>query len=158
MEINGNKQENGRYENIFSTQKLVIKEDNIQNMLRKFLELKAIMKNIDNNVHFLVSIAANSYLKEKHGIEIDLEKAPGEGGLDIEVRDIVGEIKTTVPCGNGDFGAAQKDHIKSDLERLELSFAKYKYFFVIDREAERILRRKYGSKYPSVTIVNLLGS
>ena len=106
----------------------------------------------------MASIAANSYLKEKHGIEIDLGKAPGEGGLDIEVGDVVGEIKTTVPCGNGDFGAAQKDHIKSDLERLELSFAKHKYFFVIDKEAERILRRKYSSKYPSVTIVNLLES
>jgi hypothetical protein len=58
----------------FATQDLSIDKNNVRNVLGKFLELKAIMKNIDNNFHFLATIAANQYLKEKHGIEIDLEK------------------------------------------------------------------------------------
>jgi hypothetical protein len=140
----------------FTNNDLDINENNIKDVLGSFLELKAIMKNMDNSVHFLAYFAANSFLKKKHGVEIDLNKATGGGGLDIEVGDIVGEIKTTVPCGNGDFGANQKDNIKKDLERLELSFAKHKYFFIIDEETERILLRKYSRSYPSVTIVNLL--
>jgi hypothetical protein len=140
----------------FINQDLQINENNVKAVLNKLLELKAILKNIDNNIHFLSYFAANSFLKEKHDVEIDLDKATGQGGLDIEVGDIVGEIKTTSPCGNGDFGANQKDHIKKDLERLDLSFAKHKYFFVIDEETEQILRRKYSKSYPSVKIVNLL--
>jgi len=150
---------NKKMENLkafFLENDLAIKEDNVKSVLRNFLELKTIMKNIDNNFHYLASLAPKSYLKSKHGVEISLEKATGEGGLDIETGDVVGEIRTTVPCGKGDFGANQKINIRKDLTRLKLSKAKHKYFFVIDKQAEHILRRKYSKNYPAVTIVNLL--
>lgn len=139
----------------FINQDLQINENNVKTVLNKLLELKAILKNIDNNIHFLAHIAASSFLKERHGVEIDLDKAVGQSGLDIEAENIVGEIKTTTPCSQNDFGANQKDNIKKDLERLEQSLAKHKYFFVIDNKTERILRQKYSKNYPSVSIINL---
>lgn len=140
----------------FASQDLQINANNVKTVLTKFLELKTVMGNIHGNIHFLARYAAYSFLKEKHGVEIDLDKPEGQSGLDIEEEEIVGEIKTTIPYPDNDFGAKQRDGITEDLERLEESFVKHKYFFVIDDETERILRQKYNKKYPSVTIINLL--
>ena len=140
----------------FIRETLQIGEDNVRVVLSKLIELKGILGNIDNDIHFLASFMANSFLKEEHGIEIDLDKPEGQSGLDIEVEDIAGEIKTTIPYHDKDFGANQKTHILKDLERLELSSANYKYFFVIDSRTEKILKQKYSKKYPSVRIINLL--
>ena len=140
----------------FASQDLQINENNVKTVLTKFLELKTVMGKIHGNIHFLARYAAYSFLKEKHGVEIDLDKPEGQSGLDIEEEEIVGEIKTTIPYHDNDFGAKQRDGITEDLERLEESFVKHKYFFVIDDETERILRQKYNKKYPSVAIINLL--
>jgi hypothetical protein len=139
----------------FITEDVQIRENNVKNVLSKLIKLKKILGNLDNDIHFLASFMANSYLKEKHGLEIDLSKPEGKSGLDIEVGDIAGEIKTTFPYYDKDFGANQRKNIIKDIERLELSPAKYKYFFVIDNKTERILRQRYCKKYPSVKIINL---
>ena len=135
---------------------LQIRENNIRTALTKLLKLKEIIGNIDMDIHFLASCLANSFLKKKHGVVIDLSKAVGSSGLDIELEEIVAEIKTTSPYLENDFGAKQKETIKKDLERLENSREKYKYFFVVDGKTERILKRKYSRDYPSVNIVNLM--
>jgi len=37
------------------------------------------------------------FLKNKHDVDIDLNKAVGSSGLDIELEQVVAEIKTTSP-------------------------------------------------------------
>lgn len=135
---------------------LKVKDTDLRNALVKLLELKKIIGNIDNDIHFLTSYLANAFLKKNHDVTIDLTKAVGSAGLDIELEEIVGEIKTTIPYLKNDFGAKQKENIKKDLERLEESDKKHKYFFVIDNNTEMILKQKYSKHYPSVKIVNLL--
>ena len=133
-----------------------VKDDNVRNSLTKLLKLKEIIGNLDMDIHFLASHLANSYLKKKHGISIDLDKPVGSSGLDIELEQIVAEIKTTSPYLENDFGAKQKETIKKDLERLDNSSEKYRYFFVVDSKTERILKQRYSKHYPSVNIVNLM--
>ena len=135
---------------------LQIKDSNVGNVLTKFLELKEIIGNIGMDIHFLTSHVTNSFLKKKYGVTIDLSKAVGSSGLDIGLEEIVGEIKTTIPYLENDFGAKQKESIRKDLKRLEEIQKRHKYFFVIDNKTERILKRKYSKHYPSVEIVNLL--
>lgn len=142
--------------NFFATQDLQVNENNAKTILSKFIELKTVMGNIHGNIHFLARYAAYSFLKKKHGVEIDLVKPEGQSGLDIEEKDIVGEIKTTIPYHDNDFGAKQREGIIDDLERLQKSTKMFKYFFVIDNETERILHRKYSKNYPNVVIINLL--
>ena len=140
----------------FMTEDLQINNGNIRTTLEKFLELKECVGNIGNDIHFLASCLANSFLNKKHGVTIDLDKAVGSAGLDIDLKDIVAEIKTTIPLYENDFGAQQKEKIKENLERLENATKKHKYFFVISDKTERILKQKYSRHYPSVKIVNLL--
>jgi len=117
---------------------------------------KEIIGNIDMDIHFLTSYLANSFLGKRHGVTIDMTKAVGSSGMDIELEQVVAEIKTTTPYLENDFGARQKETIKKDLERLENADKKHKYFFVIDDKTEQILKQKYSKHYPSVKIVNLL--
>jgi len=145
-----------RLREFFATENLQVTNGSIRTALSKFLELKKHMGNIDNDIHFLASCLANLFLSKKHGVTINLGKAVGSSGLDIELETIVAEIKTTIPYLENDFGAAQKREIKKDLERLENAKTEYKYFFVIDSKTERILGQKYSKRYPSVRIVNLL--
>lgn len=137
-------------------QDLQISENNVPTALKKLMELKMILGNTNNDIHFLTLYLANAFLKQKHKVEINLGKPSGSAGLDIDTNEIIGEIKTTVPYLENDFGAKQKENIRKDLERLEDTPAKYKYFFVIDDKTEKILKRKYAKDYPSVQIVNLL--
>jgi len=145
-----------RLRTFLAKEDLQIEDGKVRDALTKLLELKEIIGNIDMDIHFLTSYMANSFLKKKHGLTIDLSKAVGSSGLDIDLEEIVGEIKTTIPYHENDFGAQQKDSIRKDLERLEENKKKHKYFFVIDSKTESILKRKYSEHYPSVEIVNLL--
>lgn len=135
---------------------LQVKNGDVKTALPKFLKLKEYIGNIGNDLHFLALCLASYFLKERHCVTIDINKAAGSAGLDIESEEIVAEIKTTIPYLENDFGAAQKREIRKDLERLENSPEKHKYLFVIDDRTERILRHKYSKNYPSVKIVNLL--
>lgn len=135
---------------------IVVKEGDIKSAVVKFMKFKEIVGNIGNDIHYLTMHLANSFLRNKHGLNIDLNKPSGSSGLDIEAQDLAAEIKTTIPHKLNDFGAAQKREIKKDLERLEFSSKKHRYFFVVDNNTERILRSKYARDYPSVYVVNLL--
>jgi len=141
---------------LLSSEDLHVEDTNVREALTKFLKLKEITGNIDMDIHFLVSCLAKSFLKNRHNVDIDLSKPVGSAGLDIELEQVVAEIKTTIPYGKNDFGANQKESIEKDLRRLEGSKKKYKYFFVIDNKTEKILKQKYSRNYPSVLIFNLL--
>lgn len=134
---------------------LLVKNNNITEMLKKFMNLKQIIGNLDMDIHFLASHIANSFLEKKHGITIDLTKPGGSAGFDIKTEQVVGEIKTTIPYNKNDFGANQKKTIQKDLRRLEESDREFKYFFVTNQKTEQILIEKYSRKYPSVKIANL---
>jgi hypothetical protein len=133
-----------------------LKDGDVKTAVIKFMEFKEVVGNIGNDIHYLALHLANSFLQKRHGVSVDFGKPPGSAGLDIELDNIVAEIKTTIPHLPHDFGAAQKREIKKDLKRLELSSENYKYFFVVDSNTERILRVKYARDYPSVKVVNLL--
>jgi len=145
-----------RLEDFLFNEDLLAKDNTIRIILPKFMKLKEIIGNIDMDIHFLASYLANSFLANRHGVTIDMTKAVGSSGMDIEIGQVVAEIKTTIPYLENDFGARQKETIRKDLERLENADKKHKYFFVTDDRTEEILKRKYGKNYPSVEIVNLL--
>jgi len=145
-----------RIKQFILTEDMQVKGDEIKNAVIKFMQFKQCVGNIGNDIHYLAAHLANSFIENKHGVTIDLSKPSGSSGLDIELDDLAAEIKTTIPHKPNDFGAAQKREIKKDLERLELCSEKYKYFFVIDSNTERILRSKYIKEYPSVRVINLL--
>jgi hypothetical protein len=145
-----------RIKKFVSSEDFQVVNGDIRTAVIKFMEFKEVVGNTGNDIHYLALHLANSFLKEKHGKSVDFSKLPGSAGLDIELDDIAAEIKTTIPHLSNDFGAAQKREIKKDLERLEFSYKKNKYFFIVDNHAERILRAKYAHIYPSVKIVNLL--
>jgi hypothetical protein len=135
---------------------LLIKDGDVETALRKLLKLKECIGNYYIDIHFLSKCLAYSFLKEKHGVIIDLTTPEGSAGLDIKLDEIVGEIKTTKPYLKNDFGADQKEKILGNLERLEELDKTHKYLFVIYDETERILKQKYSKHYPSVKIVNLI--
>ena len=135
---------------------LHVEEGDVKNAVIKFMELKEIFGNMGNDIHYLALHLANTFLRKNHHAAVDFGKPAGSAGLDIELEDIVGEIKTTIPHLSHDFGAAQKREITKDLDRLETSSAKYKYFFVVNHKTEQIVKAKYIRNYPSVKVVNLL--
>jgi hypothetical protein len=145
-----------RIKHFVQTVDLQVREGDIKGAVIKFMEFKKVVGNTGNDIHFLALHLADSFLQRNHGVHVDLSKPPGSVGLDIELDDIVGEIKTTIPHLLHDFGAAQKREIKKDLERLKFSTAKHRYFFVVNNETERILKAKYCGTYSSVEVVNLL--
>ena len=154
--ITGINQKVERIKSFVLSEDFQVVNGDIKNAVTKFMGFKEVVGNIGNDIHYLALHLANSFLKDKHGGSVDFSKPPGSAGIDIELEDIVGEIKTTIPHLPNDFGATQKREIKKDLERLELSSEKNKYFFIVNNHAERILRAKYAREYPSVKIVNLL--
>ena len=124
------------------TEDLFVKDDEIKSAVIKFMKFKKCIGNINNDIHYLTARLASDFLKKKHGVTVNTDKPSGSSGLDVESEDIIAEIKTTIPCQQNGFGAKQKSEIIPNLERLENSFAKYKYFFVTDRQTERILKSK----------------
>jgi hypothetical protein len=146
----------GAIKQLLVLEDFALQEDNIKAAVGMLMEFKETVGNIGNDIHYLALCLANDFLFEKHGLTVNFSKPPGSAGIDIELEDIVAEIKTTIPYTRNDFGAAQKREIRKDLERLELASEEHKYFFIVDKRAERILKQKYCQDYPSVKLVNLL--
>src|SRR5579864_2450832 len=88
---------------------------NPKQWLEYLCTIRAILGNLNNSISFVATQLAKEYLATQlyvSGFDA-AEKAQGAPGLDIDIRDsdgrhIVAEIKTTVPYGQTDFGAAQK--------------------------------------------------
>lgn len=134
----------------------------IQEQFRFWSELKRILGNFHNDISFLASMQAKSFLEERFGeIAEDMgSKAQGAPGLDIDItlhdgRRIIAEIKTTVPYAPG-FGAQQKTMIKKDLDKLRAADADYKFMMVTDEEAFNTLcSPAFVEKLKDIELVSL---
>lgn len=133
---------------------------------RKCFELlkrvKDALGNSNNDVSFVATLLAKAYLAERHsGCVFDAAaKSQSAPGLDIDVvvgnQRIVGEIKTTYPYNESDFGAAQLDSFRSDFAKLAKAKARAKYLFVTEPETFDVLSKKYRQELRGVTVVSLL--
>ena len=140
--------------------------EELYNQYKKNLEylirIKGIIGNLDNEIHTSAMQLIKIYLKEQHPEIQDWEfKEGGQAGIDIEGKKdnklmVIGELKTTNPYLENDFGAAQKKNIIKDLERLENAYLPYKYFFIVNKESFSILHERYRKIFPSVKIINIM--
>lgn len=126
-------------------------------------QVRTILGNSANLQSFLSMMLAKQYLRSHFDIEAfdAAEKAQGAPGLDIDMVDrqgnrIVGEIKTTVPYGETDFGSAQKTSIRKDFAKLNAVDATHKFFFVTDARAYQYVTTKYREEIPQVKVVLLI--
>jgi hypothetical protein len=124
--------------------------------------LKSAMGNLNNDASFIVCLLAKRYLMAHHHIHrYDAALKPqGAPGLDIDVTTvegerIVGEVKTTEPYGEHDFGSAQRSAIRNDLRKLQAESAAHKYLFVSSQRTYDIITRKYASMTAGIHVVML---
>jgi len=127
-------------------------------------QVKAIQGNGDNDVSFIACLMAKDYLTTQFDIDgFDVAaKAQGAAGLDIDLlssdgKHIIGEVKTTVPYSGArnDLGAQQKESFKKDFAKLNAMPADYKFFFVTDKLTFEVVRRRYASQIPTVSVILL---
>lgn len=88
------------------------------------------------------------------------EKPQGASGLDIDERTIdnkrvIGEVKSTTPYAKNDFGSAQKKSFLADFRKLNAAEAEHKFLFVTDERTYEIIKRRYQTEIPDVTVVLL---
>ena len=93
-------------------EKMQVIDGDVWQAVIKFMEFKEVVGNTGNDIHYLTLHLANSFLKNKHGLTVDFSKPPGSAGLDIELEDVVAEIKTTIPHKPNDFGAHKKRRVR----------------------------------------------
>lgn len=126
--------------------------------------MKRIQGNANNDISFVAALLAKEYLKSRFpDVTFDAaEKPQGAAGLDIDVAvdadvRIVGEIKTTIPYRNTDFGAQQREAFEKDFSKLNRADAIHKFMFVTEQSTYDILcRPNYQSRIPEVEVVNLM--
>jgi hypothetical protein len=124
--------------------------------------LKEIQGNSNNDVSLVACLMAKEYLNRQ--LEMKpfnaVSKAQGAAGLDIDERTkagarVVAEIKTTMPYGPKDLGAAQQSSFEKDFKKLDAAAAAHRFFFVTEPRTFELMRVKYAAKIPGVTVVLL---
>jgi hypothetical protein len=124
--------------------------------------VKDALGNSNNDVSFVATLLAKEYLAGRHsGCAFDCAaKSQSAPGLDIDVvvgnQRIVGEIKTTYPYNETDFGAAQLDSFRADFAKLAAAKADAKYLFLTEPEAFDVLSKRYRRELRGVSVVSLL--
>lgn len=126
------------------------------------LRMREIQGNLSNTVSLAAGILARDYLVEHAGAQPydAVAKAQGAPGLDIEGWSnrgtrIVGEIKTTVAYGETDLGAQQRATFLKDFAKLQEADNAERFFFLVDRRTFEIVRHRYSTHLPTVTVVLL---
>jgi hypothetical protein len=134
-------------------------DSNARELCQYLSSIRLILGNLSNSVSFAASLLAKQYLAERFDIGefCAAAKPQGAPGPDIEIRTsnaqtILGEIKTTLPYGVSDFGAAQKREFQKDFDKLNASKADFRFLFVTEERTFNLLKAKYASKIPGVTI------
>jgi hypothetical protein len=124
--------------------------------------MKAIVGNASNDMSFIAALLAKAYLCQALPMrDFDVALKPqGAPGLDIDEltadgRRVVAEIKTTTPYAGTDLGAQQEAMFAKDFVKLNGALADLKFFFLTDRTAFDLMRRKYHLRIPAVTVVLL---
>lgn len=126
-------------------------------------QIKAITGNPANWQSFLSVMLAKKWLLQHYEIkDFDAgDKHENTRGLDIDIvtldgKRIIGEIKTSVPVGQTNFGAKQKEMIHKDFQKLNDANADYKFFFMTDGRAYQYVTTKYREEIPQVKVVLLI--
>jgi hypothetical protein len=134
----------------------------VRKCFRLLKQVKDTLGNSNNDVSFVATLLAKAYLARRHsGCAFDgAGKSQSAPGLDIDVvvgaRRIVGEVKTTYPYNETDFGAAQLDAFRADFRKLAAARADAKYLFLTEPEAFDVLRKRYRRELRGVRVVSLL--
>ncbi|MBD8034599.1 DUF7662 domain-containing protein [Solibacillus merdavium] len=120
--------------------------------------LRRILGNIDNDMSFLGCLLIKEFLQSRHGLS-DLKMAL-KPGLDIDEltadgKRVIGELKTTYPYLENDFGSQQKSSFLNDFEKLQRNDAQFKYFFVTEPRTYEIVCAKYLTYLEGVKVVLL---
>ena len=118
--------------------------------------IKESQGNLNNYLSFIACLMAKEYLHRRHGIDNwDVaEKPQGAPGLDIDLKTItgkriIGEIKTTKPYEEDNFGAAQWTSFENDFRKLRRRRSDVKYLFVTHPLTYKYLKR--DSQYVRVS-------
>lgn len=138
-------------------------------------EVKSAFQRMHNYNHTVAMLAAKAFLEcefpEIRWEEIEFAGEANRPGSDIHIVrppvQIIGELKTTEPCGRTKtgssamkFGSKQRSEIEKDLRRLADS--KYdsfaRYMFATSGLAYRCLLRDYRTAFPSICFVLLSGA
>lgn len=134
----------------------------IYSLFQLFNNIKEILGNFNTDVSFISCLMAKDYLCHRFTFnKFDVsEKSQSAPGLDIVVytddsKKIIGEIKTTNPYKENDFGAQQIDSLRKDFEKLKVNSADFKFLFVTNKRAFEILKRKYTNELPNINLVLL---
>jgi hypothetical protein len=125
--------------------------------------IKKIQGNFDTLISFTSCLMAKEYLLEKYDFKTSFDvslKSQSAPGLDIDEittdnKRIIGEIKTTIPYNQNDFGANQKENIINDLKKLKKTEADGKYFFVTEKRAYDIIQSRYIHELKNISIILL---
>ena len=128
--------------------------------------LKTLFQRIHNFNHTLAMLAAKQFLAGEFPklpwATIEFGGDPNANGLDVNLQSyspqIVGEVKTTEPCGkSGGFGAQQRKNIENDLRKLSAASEPdcRRYMFVTDPKGFHLLKTIYREKHPTVNFVFL---
>jgi hypothetical protein len=129
---------------------------------RLLKRVKDALGNSSNDVSFVATLLAKAYLAKRHSecVFDAAAKSQSAPGLDIEVvvgrHHVVGEIKTTYPYNETDFGAAQLESFRADFAKLASAKADVKYLFVTEPQAFDVLSKKYRGRLRGVRVVSLL--
>jgi hypothetical protein len=127
--------------------------------------LSRISGNLSNGKSFGACLLAKRYLMKRFKIdELDVaEKAQGAKGPDIDAKTkagerILAEIKTTVPykLKSRDFGAKQLEELRKDWKKLRRAKVDHRLFFLSDRDAYDIVRKRYRREVRGIEVL-LLG-
>ena len=124
--------------------------------------MKSILGHLSNDMSFIAGLMAKDYLCSSLPLrDFDVAAKPqGAPGLDIDEltldgRRVVAEIKTTTPYKIADLGAQQRTSFEKDFAKLNAANAELKYFFLTDKAAFAVVKQKYRSRIPNVTVVLL---
>ncbi|SRR6266566_400947 len=129
---------------------------------RWLVEIKMVLGNLNNDVSFVGALLAKDFLLKRHrllGLDIS-SKAQGAPGLDIDETTsegdrVVAEIKTTIPYAGNKLGAQQEVTFRKDFVKLGAAKARFKYFFVTEKDAFDATLRKYQQDLEGITLVLL---
>ncbi len=134
----------------------------VYEIYKTFNQIKEIMGNFNNDLSFISCLMAKEFLESQFRLkEFDVsEKSQSTSGLDIVVytedsKKIVGEIKTTSPYKNNDFGANQIESLRNDFRKLKAAQAEYKFLFVTEKTAYEVLERKYSQELEGFILILL---
>lgn len=146
--------------------------DSIYRALAGIEEVKSVFQRVHNYNHTIGMLAAKTFLECEFPTlawdRIEFADHANRAGPDIRIVwppvRIIGELKTTEPCGRTKsgtapmkFGSRQREEIEKDLR--SLADAKYdafaRYMFVTTGLAYHCLTRDYRTDYPTICFVHL---